>query len=79
MLPGVIGTFQALECIKLILGVGDPLVGRLVLFDSLGMRFREVRLRRDPHCPLCGDAPVITDLAQAGTAAPQACLTPTGR
>jgi hypothetical protein len=66
VLPGIIGTLQALEAIKVILGIGDPLVGRLSLFDSLGMRFREVKLRRDPKCPLCGDNPVITSLAGAG-------------
>jgi len=66
VLPGIIGTFQALEAIKVILGVGEPLVGRLSLFDSLGMRFREVKLRRDPSCPLCGDNPSITSIADAG-------------
>jgi len=77
VLPGVIGTFQALEAIKLVLGAGEPLVGRLVLFDSLGMKFREVRLRRDPGCALCGDHPSITSLEQAGATAPQACAIPT--
>ena len=48
MLPGIIGTIQALEAVKVILGAGEPLIGRLMLFDSLGLRFREVRLRRDP-------------------------------
>lgn len=66
MLPGIIGTFQALEAIKVILKAGEPLVGRLSLFDSLDMRFREVKLRRDPTCPLCGDHPSITSVADAG-------------
>ena len=62
MLPGVIGTIQATEVIKILLGIGEPLVGRLLTYDSLGMRFREVRLRRDPNCPLCGASPTIKDL-----------------
>lgn len=75
MLPGIIGTFQALEAIKVILGAGEPLTGRLVLFDSLGMRFRELKLRRDPGCALCGDNPTITSLAEAGGHA-TACAVP---
>jgi adenylyltransferase/sulfurtransferase len=59
ILPGIIGTMQATEAIKLILGSGDPLIGRLVLFDALGMRFRELKLRKDPNCPICGDNPTI--------------------
>lgn len=54
---------QATETVKLLLGKGEPLIGRLLTYDALGMRFREVRLRRDPRCPLCGDAPVIRDLS----------------
>jgi adenylyltransferase/sulfurtransferase len=54
---------QATETVKLLLGQGEPLIGRLLTYDALGMRFREVRLRRDPKCPLCGDAPVIRDLS----------------
>ena len=54
---------QATETVKLLLGKGEPLIGRLLTYDALGMRFREVRLRRDPKCPLCGDAPVIRDLS----------------
>jgi adenylyltransferase/sulfurtransferase len=54
---------QATETVKLLLGKGDPLIGRLLTYDALGMRFREVRLRRDPKCPLCGEAPVIRDLS----------------
>jgi len=62
VLPGVIGSIQAVETIKLILDQGSTLVNRLLLFDSLAMEFREVRLRRDPDCPVCGDEPTITEL-----------------
>ena len=63
MLPGVIGLVQATETVKLLLGIGDPLIGRLLTYDALGMRFREVKLRRDPNCPLCGTSPTIKDLS----------------
>ena len=63
ILPGVIGVIQATEVVKLLLGLGEPLVGRLLTYDALGMRFREVKLRRDPNCPLCGTNPTIKDLA----------------
>ena len=59
VLPGVIGVIQATEAIKLILGTGQPLIGRLLLYDALQMRFRELKLRRDPECPICGDHPTI--------------------
>jgi molybdopterin/thiamine biosynthesis adenylyltransferase/rhodanese-related sulfurtransferase len=62
ILPGVIGTLQANETVKLLLGIGDPLIGRLVLFDALALEFREVRLRKDPACPVCGENPSITGL-----------------
>ncbi|HEY8506348.1 MAG TPA: molybdopterin-synthase adenylyltransferase MoeB [Gemmataceae bacterium] len=62
ILPGVIGVIQATEAVKLLLGTGEPLVGRLLHYDALGMKFREFRLRRNPKCPLCGDAPTITAL-----------------
>ena len=62
ILPGIIGVIQATETVKLILGVGDPLIGRLMLYDALGMRFRELRLRRNPECPACGEAPTVTAL-----------------
>ena len=63
---------QATETVKLVLGKGEPLIGRLLTYDALGMRFREVRLRRDPKCPLCGDTPTIRDLSlHAATA--EAC------
>jgi len=59
---GVIASIQGVETIKLLLGLGDPLVGRLVFFDALSMEFRQVKFRRDPDCPVCGDHPTITDL-----------------
>jgi molybdopterin/thiamine biosynthesis adenylyltransferase/rhodanese-related sulfurtransferase len=62
ILPGVIGSLQATETLKLLLGIGEPLVGRLMLYDALGMRFREVRMSKDPDCPICGDHPTITGL-----------------
>src|ERR1700739_4113037 len=61
VLPGIVGTIQANEAIKLILGVGEPLVGRLLYFDALKMKFREFNLRRDPQCPVCGESPTITE------------------
>jgi adenylyltransferase/sulfurtransferase len=60
VLPGLIGTMQALEAIKLITGIGEPLLGKLLHVDTLGMRFRTFTLRRDPECPVCGDQPTIT-------------------
>ena len=62
VLPGVIGTIQAAEAVKLALGIGRPLIGRLLLFDALEMEFREVEVRRDPECVACGDAPTITEM-----------------
>lgn len=62
VLPGVIGTIQATEAIKLITGIGEPLVGRLLLYDALRMKFRDITLARDPECPVCGDAPTIATL-----------------
>jgi molybdopterin/thiamine biosynthesis adenylyltransferase/rhodanese-related sulfurtransferase len=62
VLPGIIGTIQATEILKLALGKGSSLIGRLLLFNALEMKFREVRLRRDPKCPLCGEHPTITQL-----------------
>jgi sulfur-carrier protein adenylyltransferase/sulfurtransferase len=61
VLPGVIGSLQASEALKLALGIGEPLVGRLLLFDALSAEFDEVKLRRDPDCPVCGEHPTITD------------------
>ena len=62
ILPGTIGLIQATETVKLILGIGEPLVGRLLLYDALGMRFRELKLRRNPECPVCGEHPTVTKL-----------------
>src|ERR1700674_4259976 len=62
ILPGVIGLIQATETVKLILGIGEPLVGRLLLYDALGMRFRELKLRKNPECPVCGEHRTITKL-----------------
>lgn len=62
VLPGIIGSIQAAEALKLILKAGDPLAGRLIILDALQMRFREVRLHRDPECPVCGDHPTIHEL-----------------
>jgi adenylyltransferase/sulfurtransferase len=62
VLPGIVGSIQAMETIKLILGAGEPLVGRLLLFDALAMRFRELKLKRNPECPMCGDHRTITKL-----------------
>lgn len=62
VLPGIIGSMQAMETIKLILGVGDSLAGRLLLFDALAMTWREIAVRRNPECPVCGDAPTQTGL-----------------
>jgi molybdopterin/thiamine biosynthesis adenylyltransferase/rhodanese-related sulfurtransferase len=61
VLPGVIGSLQANETLKLALGIGNPLIGRLLLFDALSATFDEVALRRDPNCPVCGDSPTITE------------------
>ena len=62
VLPGIVGTIQAVETIKLILGLGKSLSGRLLLLDALGMEFRQVQVRRNPDCPVCGDNPTITQL-----------------
>lgn len=67
VLPGVIGTIQATEVIKLLTGIGEPLIGRLMLYDALAMRFRELKLRRNPECPVCGDNPTITELIDYDT------------
>ena len=62
ILPGVIGLIQATETVKLILGIGEPLIGRLLRYDALEMRFREYKIRRNPECPVCGDHPTVTTL-----------------
>jgi adenylyltransferase/sulfurtransferase len=62
VLPGIIGTIQATETIKLIIGQGEPLIGRFLIFDALRMKFRELKLRKDPDCPVCGTHPTVTKL-----------------
>src|SRR5437016_4908403 len=62
VLPGIIGSIQAMETIKLIVGAGQPLIGRLVLFDALKLQFRELKLEKDPDCPVCGSHPTVTEL-----------------
>lgn len=80
VLPGVIGCIQATEAIKLLLQVGEPLIGRLLLFDALALRFREIRLRKNAECVLCGADPRIRELSETGaacgvaTAVPEAAL-----
>ena len=62
VLPGIIGLIQATEATKLILGIGEPLIGRFLIYDALKMRFRELKLRKDPECPVCGTHPTVTKL-----------------
>jgi len=62
VLPGIVGSIQAVETIKLILGLGNTLTGRLLMFDALDMDFRQVKVRRNPNCPVCGDHPTVTEL-----------------
>jgi adenylyltransferase/sulfurtransferase len=62
VLPGVIGVIQATETIKLMTGIGNPLIGRFLIYDALNMKFRELRLRKDPDCPVCGTHPTVTKL-----------------
>jgi rhodanese-related sulfurtransferase len=64
VLPGVIGTIQATEAIKLLAGIGEPLVGKLLLYDALRMRFRQITLPRDSECPVCGANPTIRELVE---------------
>jgi molybdopterin/thiamine biosynthesis adenylyltransferase/rhodanese-related sulfurtransferase len=65
VLPGVIGTIQATEALKLILGIGEPLIGRFLVYDALKMRFRDLKLPKDPDCPVCGVRPTITTLRES--------------
>jgi len=79
VLPGLVGTIQAIEALKLILGVGDPLIGRLLLIETLGMTFRSIAVRRDPSCPACGDAAsgggtIRTLLDRASDYADESCV-----
>ena len=82
VLPGIIGMLQAVEALKLIIGGGESLIGRLLHFDALKMKFREFKLRRDAECPVCGEHPTITELQDyeqfcAPAASPQAAIVPT--
>jgi sulfur-carrier protein adenylyltransferase/sulfurtransferase len=87
VLPGIIGSIQAVEAIKLVAGVGETLVGRLLLFDALAMDFTSVKLRWDPDCPVCGKHPTVTELIDyeafcgltPGQAPPEAERTPAAR
>ncbi len=75
VLPGIVGALQAAEAIKIVLGAGEPLVGRLLLLDALSMKFRELSIGKDPDCPLCGEHPTVTHLidydAFCGSAVPE--------
>ena len=62
VLPGIIGVIQATEAIKVMIGIGEPLIGRFLIYDALKMKFRELKLRKDPECPVCGDHPTVTKL-----------------
>lgn len=62
ILPGLVGVIQATEAVKLILGIGEPLIGRLMMIDALTMQFREIKIRRDPECPICGGHPTVKEL-----------------
>ncbi|MFL5381617.1 MAG: ThiF family adenylyltransferase, partial [Longimicrobiaceae bacterium] len=79
VLPGIVGSIQAAEALKLLLGAGETLVGRLLIFDALRMKFREMRLRRDPACPACGDHPVIRELIDYERFCGLAPAAPSGR
>ena len=75
VLPGIIGTIQTTEVMKLILGIGEPLIGKLLCFDALDMQFRTMRLRKNPRCPVCGENPTITSLVDYN----QFCGIPAGK
>jgi adenylyltransferase/sulfurtransferase len=62
VLPGIVGSIQAVEAIKLLIGKGEPLIGRLLMLDTLDMSFRTLNLQRDPTCPVCGEHPTVTEL-----------------
>jgi molybdopterin/thiamine biosynthesis adenylyltransferase len=87
VLPGIIGSVQAVEAIKLVLGVGEPLIGKLLIYDALKNEFTTVKLRWDPDCPVCGKHPTVTELIDyeafcglaPGQAPPEAEHTPSGR
>jgi adenylyltransferase/sulfurtransferase len=62
VLPGIVGSIQAIEAIKMLLGTGEPLVGRLLMIDTLDMSFRTLKVQKNPECPVCGDHPTVTEL-----------------
>jgi adenylyltransferase/sulfurtransferase len=76
VLPGIIGSLQAMETIKLILGAGKPPLGKLMVYDALNSSFRNITLRRDPGCRLCGDTPTVTSVSNPETLAPAYCEIP---
>ncbi len=76
VLPGVIGSLQAMEAIKLLLGIGEPPLGKLLCYDALATSFRTLRLRRDPACRLCGDTPSVRSVANPETTASASCAMP---
>jgi adenylyltransferase/sulfurtransferase len=81
VLPGIIGVIQATEAIKVMLGIGEPLIGRFLIYDALNMKFRELRLRKDPECPVCGTNPTVTrliDYEQFCGMRPEPAAAPTG-
>ena len=74
VLAGIVGTIQATEALKLILGLGRPLTDRLLDFDARRTQFREIRIKRNPDCPLCGEHPTITELFEDGNVGPSCAL-----
>ncbi|KAF0246300.1 MAG: adenylyltransferase and [Planctomycetota bacterium] len=78
MLPGIVGLVQATEAVKLLLNIGEPLIGRLLMYDSLGMKFREFKSPKDPGCALCGTKPTILELEKSH-AEGAACALPAAR
>ena len=78
MLPGIVGLVQATEAVKLLLNIGEPLIGRLLMYDSLGMKFREFKSPKDPGCALCGTKPTILELEKSH-AESGACALPATR
>ena len=78
VLPGIIGSIQAMETLKLILGIGTVPLGKLTVYDALQSAFRTLKLNRDPHCRLCGDHPEIHGVSNSETSASATCVVPTG-
>jgi sulfur-carrier protein adenylyltransferase/sulfurtransferase len=76
VLPGIVGLVQATEAVKLLLNIGEPLIGRLLMYDSLGMKFREFKSPKDAGCALCGPKPTILELEKAHAEAGACAVTP---